>query len=184
MLRLETLALAFAFAAPAMAAEKGMPQLDFSTYPPQLFWLAVTFIALYALMVRVALPRIGGMIEERRSRIASDLDRAQELKDDTDRAIAAYESELAEARGKAHAIVQEKRNELTAEIDGERASLDKEIAAKVMKAEKAIASARDKALGQVGDVAAGLAGDIVAQLAGLKVTKADVARAVARAGSK
>jgi len=184
MLRLETLALALVLAAPAMAAEKGMPQLDFSTYPPQLFWLAVTFIALYALMVRVALPRIGGMIEERRSRIASDLDRAQELKDDTDRAIAAYESELAEARGKAHAIVQEKRNELTAEIDGERASLDKEIAAKVMKAEKAIASARDKALGQVGDVAAGLAGDIVAQLAGLKVTKADVARAVARAGNK
>jgi len=184
MLRFKIFALALVLATPAIAAEKGMPQLDFSTYPPQLFWLAVTFIALYALMVRVALPRIGGMIEERRSRIASDLDRAQELKDNTERAIATYESELAEARARAHAIVQEKRNELTAEIDAERTSLDKEIAAKVMKAEKAIASARDKALGQVEDVASGLAGDIVAQLAGLKVTKADIARAVARAGGK
>jgi F-type H+-transporting ATPase subunit b len=184
MLRLKALALALVLATPAMAAEKGMPQLNFSTYPSQIFWLAVIFIALYALMVRVALPRIGGMIEERRSRIASDLDRAQQLKDDTERAIATYESELAEARARAHAIVQEKRTELTAEIDAERAGLDREIAARVGKAEKAIAAARDKALGQVEKMAGDIAGDIVAQLAGLKVTKADVAKAVTRTGGK
>ncbi len=186
MLRLKTLALALLLAAPAMAAEpkEGMPQLNFHTYPTQIFWLLIIFVVLYQLMVRAALPRIGGMIEERRGRIASDLDRAQELKDDTERAIASYEAALAEARAKAHAFVQEKRDALTAEMDAERAGLDKEIATKVGKAEKAIAATRDKALGQVQDVAATVAGDIVSQLTGIKVSKAEVQKAVAGAGGK
>jgi F-type H+-transporting ATPase subunit b len=177
-------ALALVLATPATAAEQGMPQLDFSTYPSQLFWLAVFFFALYMVISRVALPRIGGMIEERRTRIASDLDRAQELKDDTERAIATYESELAEARSKAHAIVQHKREEMTAELDAERADLDEEIAARLARAEKAIASTRDKALGKVERMAADVAGEIVAQLAGIKVSRDEVARAVSRAGGK
>ena len=186
MLRLRTLALALLLATPAMAAEpkEGMPQLNFHSYPTQIFWLLIIFVVLYQLMTRAALPRIGGMIEERRGRIASDLDRAQELKDDTERAIASYEAALAEARGKAHAYVQEKRDALTAEMDAERAHLDKEIADKVTKAEKAIAATRDKALAQVKDVAASVAGDIVGQLTGIKVSKAEVQEAVAHAGGK
>ncbi len=186
MLRLKTLALALLLATPAMAAEpkEGMPQLNFHSYPTQLFWLLIIFFVLYQLMTRAALPRIGGMIEERRSRIASDLDRAQELKDDTERAIASYEAALAEARAKAHAYVQERRDALTVEMDGERGHLDKEIADKVAKAEKAIAATRDKALGQVKDVAGSVAGDIVGQLTGIKVSKAEVQKAVARAGGK
>lgn len=185
MLRLRTLALALLLATPAMAEPKeGMPQLNFHSYPTQLFWLFIIFVVLYQVMKRAALPRIGGMIEERRSRIASDLDRAQELKDDTERAIAAYEAALAEARGKAHAYVQEKRDALTAEMDAERVQLDKEIADKVAKAEKAIADTRDKALAQVKDVAGSVAGDIVGQLTGIKVSKAEVQKAVARAGGK
>jgi len=185
MLRLKTLALVLLAATPALAEPKeGMPQLNFHSYPTQVFWLLIIFVVLYQLMTRAALPRIGGMIEERRSRIASDLDRAQELKDDTERAIASYEAALAEARAKAHAYVQEKRDALTAEMDTERAHLDKEIADKVAKAEKAIAATRDKALAQVKDVAGSVAGDIVGQLTGIKVTKADVLKAVARAGGK
>jgi len=159
-----------------------MPQLKSESYPSQLFWLAVIFIALYALMVRVALPRIGGMIEERRSRIASDLDRAQELKEDTERAIAGYEASLAEARAKAHAIAQENRAGLAAELDAERTRLDAEIADRIAKAERQIATARNKALGQVKTVAAAVAGDIVARLAGVKVAKAEIEKAVSRAG--
>jgi F-type H+-transporting ATPase subunit b len=184
MIRLTLLALAAALATPAMAAEKGMPQLDPSTFMPQLVWLAIIFTCLYLIVSRVALPRIGGMIEERRSRIESDLDRAQELKDDTEKVIASYEAALAEARGKAHAIMQERRAALGAEIDAERARLDEELALRVAKAEKAIGVARDKALSQVAGIASGIAGDIVAQLTGIKVAKAEAAKAVARLTGK
>ena len=184
MSRLETVALALVLATPAMAAEKGMPQLNPSTFAPQLVWLAIIFTGLYFIMSRVALPRIGGMIEERRSRIESDLDRAQELKDDTERAIANYEAALAEARARAHAIAQEKRSALAAEVDAERGRLAAEITARVARGEKAIAAARDKALGQVAGIAADIAGDIVGQLTGMKVAKADAAKAVARIAGK
>ena len=78
-----------------------MPQLDFSMWPPQLIWLAITFGVLYILISKFALPKIGGTIEQRQNRIANDLDEAQRLKDDTEKAIAAYEAALAEARAKA-----------------------------------------------------------------------------------
>ncbi|HHI81664.1 MAG TPA: F0F1 ATP synthase subunit B', partial [Rhizobiales bacterium] len=42
-----------------------MPQLDTSTFMPQLVWLAITFFVLYVIMTRLALPRIGGAIEQR-----------------------------------------------------------------------------------------------------------------------
>ena len=54
-----------------------MPQLDISTWPPQLFWLAVTFIALYFVISRVAIPRTGGVIALRKSTIDGDLASAQ-----------------------------------------------------------------------------------------------------------
>ena len=56
-----------------------MPQLDFATFPPQLFWLAITFIVLYVLMAWVGLPRVGGVIAARRNRIDGDLEKAAQM---------------------------------------------------------------------------------------------------------
>ncbi len=158
-----------------------MPQLDFSTFSPQLIWLAITFIGLYLLMARVALPRIGGVIEQRQSKIADDLDAAQSLKNETDKAIAAYEQALAEARAKAHAIAQENRDKLNAEVEAERAKVDAEIAEKVAKAEEAINAMKASALKDVQRIAGDVAGDIVAQLTGAKVTKKAVTAAIDKA---
>ena len=76
----------------------GLPQLDAHTFAPQLFWLVLTFVALYFILSKVALPRIGEVLEERADRIARDLGAAQRLKDDTDKALADYEKALADAR--------------------------------------------------------------------------------------
>jgi F-type H+-transporting ATPase subunit b len=155
-----------------------MPQLDPSTFSPQLIWLAITFIGLYFVMARVALPRIGNAIEHRRDRIANDLDQAQALKEATDRAIAAYEERMAEARSKAHAMSQETRQKLKKEVDAERARIDAELAAKVASAEMRIAEVKDGALVEMEKVAGDLAGDIVTQLIGAKVTGGQAAKAV------
>ncbi len=174
-------ALTTSFAAAAHASEGGMPQLNPSTFSPQLIWLAITFIGLYFIMSRVALPRIGGVIEQRRSKIADDIDAAQSLKHETDKAIAAYEQALAEARAKAHAIAQENRDRLTAEVDAERAKVDAELAAKLAKAESQIAATKTAALKQVRNIASDIAGDIVGKLTGAKVTKAAVTKAISKA---
>jgi F-type H+-transporting ATPase subunit b len=158
-----------------------MPQLDPDTFSPQLIWLAITFIGLYFVMARMALPRIGNAIEHRRDRIANDLDQAQALKEATDRAIASYEERMAQARSNAHALAQETRQKLKEEVDGERARIDAELAAKVAAAEKRIAKVKGAALDDMQKVAGDLAGDIVAQLIGAKVTGAKAAKAVEQA---
>jgi F-type H+-transporting ATPase subunit b len=158
-----------------------MPQLDTSTWPPQLFWLAVTFIALYIVISRVVIPRTGGAIAKRKATVEGDLAQAQKFKADTDKAIQAYEATLADARARAHGIAQANRDKLAAEIDAERATLDQALGTKIAEAEKKIAAAKMKALGDVRGVAAELATSIVAELIGAKVTKAAAAGAVAKA---
>ena len=158
-----------------------MPQLDTTTWPPQLFWLAVTFIALYIVISRVVIPRTGGAIERRRATVEGDLAQAQKLKAETDKAVQAYEATLAEARARAHGIAQANRDKLAAETDAERAKLDRALGTKIAEAEKKITASKMKALGDVRAVAAELATSIVAELIGAKVTKAAAAGAVAKA---
>jgi F-type H+-transporting ATPase subunit b len=158
-----------------------MPQLDVNTWPPQLFWLAVTFLVLYFIISKIVIPRTGGVIEGRKNQIDSDLNAAQRFKADTDKAVADYEKALADARGKAQTIGKETRDRLSAEVDKERHKLDGELAAKIAAAEKTIQEARSKALASVTELATDIAADIVGQLTGTKVTKADAASAVAKA---
>ncbi|MCT8970326.1 F0F1 ATP synthase subunit B [Microbaculum marinisediminis] len=159
----------------------GMPQFDFSNYAPQIVWLAITFVALYVLMSKVALPRIATVIEHRRDRIASDLDAAARLKEETDEVIAAYEAELAEARGRAHEIAAETRDKLNSELAEERAEVEAGLAKKTAQAEKRIADTKAKAMAEVDSAAADAAAEIVTALTGLKPTKAEIDKAVVSA---
>jgi F-type H+-transporting ATPase subunit b len=168
-------------AATEHAAKPGMPQLDTSTWPSQLFWLAITFVALYIVISRVAIPRTGGVIEKRKATIDGDLAAAQKAKAESEKAAQAHEASLAEARGKANTIAADNRNTLNAELDGEKAKLDASLAAKIADAEKKIATARGKAMAGVEAMAADIAQSIVGELTGAKVTKADAASAVAKA---
>jgi F-type H+-transporting ATPase subunit b len=158
-----------------------MPQLNAADWAPQLIWLAITFIGLYFIMARVALPRFGAVIEQRRDRIAHDLDNAARLKEQTEQAIAAYEASLAEARARANGIAQETRNKLNAETERQRTALEERLAAKTAEAETTIGAAKDAAMAQVKDVAAEAAEAIVDKLVGGSVSRAKVTRAVAKA---
>jgi F-type H+-transporting ATPase subunit b len=163
--------------------QPGMPQLDIQTFAPQIVWLVITFVALYLLMARIALPRIATVIEHRRDRVANDLDAAARLKEETDEVIAAYETELAEARGRAHQIAAETRDKLNAELGEERAGIEAELAKKTAKAEKSIADTKAKALAEVDAAAAEAAAEIVTVLTGLKASKAEIDEAVVAARS-
>lgn len=159
-------------------SESGLPQLDTSTYASQVFWLVITFTALFLILWRISLPRIGQVIEERRDRIARDLDRASELKANSEAAIEAYESSLAEARGRAHTIAQETRDKLTAETDQTKADQEATLAAKLSKAEAQIAATKEKALQSVKEVAGDTAAAIVGQVLGEAADQSAVDSAV------
>jgi len=159
---------------------KVFPPLDPGTFAPQLVWLALTFGLLYVLLRRVALPRVGEVIEERRDRIRRDLEQAEKLKAETQRALASYEEALNDARAKANAVAKTMRETLAAEVDRERARVDAEIAARLAEAERRIADTKARALSSVGDIASEVAGAIVARLIGTEVSKDEVRRALVR----
>ncbi|HXG79076.1 MAG TPA: ATP F0F1 synthase subunit B [Methyloceanibacter sp.] len=155
-----------------------MPQLNPLDWAPQLIWLAVTFSILYLLMKYVALPRIGSVIEARAARIRSDLAAADKLRRETEEAIAAYEQALAEARQKAHTIVEDGRAKLKAEMEAERAKLENELSKKSSEAEARITEAKSSAMREVNAVAVDVAADIVQRLIGIAPPKAEIEKAV------
>ena len=158
-----------------------MPQLNPLDWGPQLIWLVITFGILYVLMKRIALPRIGGVIAARQARISGDLEQAERLHRETQEAIAAYEQALAEAKQKAHAIADQGRERLKAEMADDRAKLERQLSAKAAEAEKRIEKARVSALKDVNVVAADVATDLVKQLIGLTPSSAEAEKAVVAA---
>ena len=155
-----------------------MPQLEPLDWAPQLIWLVVTFGILYVLMLKVALPRIGSVLDMRRAHIARDIETAETLRRETEEAIAAYEQAIAEAKQKAQNIAQEGRAKLNEEIAAERAKLDRELAAKSKEAEARIDEAKASALKEVNKVAADVAADIVQRLIGVAPSGPELAKAV------
>lgn len=143
-----------------------MPQLAVETFASQLVWLGITFVVLYLIMAKVVVPRIGGILEDREQRIRADLDKAEELKADTDRAIAEYEAKLAEARASASEMIAGMKAEVNAEIDKRRAEIDAELEARQAEAEKQIASQRETALGNLDDIARSVTSALVEKLGG------------------
>jgi F-type H+-transporting ATPase subunit b len=143
------------------------PPFDSSTFASQLVSLAIAFVALYIIVSRFALPRVGGVIDARQNAIEGDLVAAQKLKDESDAALKAYESELAAARSRAQAIGNETREKLNAASEAERKTLEDKLAHKLADAEKTIAATREAAMGNVRGIAAETAAAIVQRLTGI-----------------
>jgi F-type H+-transporting ATPase subunit b len=145
----------------------GFPPFQKETFASQLVSFAIAFALLYFIVSRFALPRVGGIIAAREGTIEKDLAEAQKLKDESDQALKAYETELAEARARAQAIGAETRDKLNAQADSERKALEASLAAKLTDAEKTIAATRATAMGNVRSIAADAAGAIVTRLTGV-----------------
>jgi F-type H+-transporting ATPase subunit b len=143
------------------------PPFDSSTFASQLVSLAIAFVALYLIVSRIALPRVGGVLDARQGAIEGDLAEAQKLKDASDAALKAYESELAAARSRAQAIGAETREKLNAAAEAERKTLEQRLTLKLADAEKAIAATRNAAMSNVRGIAADAAAAIVQRLTGL-----------------
>ena len=161
-----------------------MPQLNINDFAPQLVWLAISFVLLYLIMSRLALPRVGQILQERASRITSDLAAAARLREDTAKAIAEYEQALANAKARAQTIARQARDEMTRDIEGQRAEVDQTIALQMADAEKRINAMKEAALTHVGEIATDTAEALLARLLGKTVNRLELQSAVNEALGK
>lgn len=147
-------------------ADVGFPPFATETFAGQLIWLAITFVVLYTLLSKLVLPRLSGIIENRRALIAKDLDEAAAMKSRAEEAGAAYEKALAEAKGRAQALAQETRAKLSSESDARRKVLEADLAKRLADAETTIAAKKTEAMSHVRGIALDTATAIVERLTG------------------
>ncbi|MHA6691810.1 F0F1 ATP synthase subunit B [Devosia sp. A449] len=159
------------------------PPFDPATFPSQLLWLTITFAALYLLMSRIALPRIGGILEGRKAIIDADLAAADASRQKTDAAIAAYEAALAAAKSKAQGIASETRESIQADLAAKRSAVEADLTGKVTEAEARINTTKTEALTHVDEIATETAQSVVTQLVG-DVSADSVRAAVAKASKE
>ena len=169
---------------PTTEGHKAFPPFDPATYGSQILWLVITFGILYLVMSRVALPRIGSILDERSNRIGADLGEAERLKAETDAAVAAYEGALAEARQRAHGIAQASRDASKAEVDQHRAVLESDLEARVSAAETRISEVKARALADVDEIAREATAALVEALIGTGTAPAEVDAAVRSAAAE
>jgi F-type H+-transporting ATPase subunit b len=164
---------------PAEGGHGGFPPFQSQTFASQLIWLAIAFVLLYALMAKLALPRVAAIIESRHNRIEGDIAEAGKLKGQSDEAVAAYEKALADARARAQAIANETRDRQTAQAAASRKTLEDQLNVKLADAEKTIAATKQAAMANVRVIAEDAARAIVERLTGTAPNEKAVAAAVA-----
>ncbi|MGB3146775.1 MAG: F0F1 ATP synthase subunit B' [Paracoccaceae bacterium] len=158
----------------------GMPQLDFATFPNQIFWLVISLVIVYLILSRVALPRIGGILADRQSRIASDIAAAERLKEQAVEAEKAYNQALIDARNEAAKIVTAAKAEIQKGLDKAIVKADAEIAARSAESAKHIEEIRAGAVASVSAVAKDTTEALVSALGG----KADAKSVTAAVASR
>jgi F-type H+-transporting ATPase subunit b len=152
------------------------PPFQTENFAPQIFWLVIIFGLLYVLMSRIALPRVGGIIENRGAKIASDLSAAREMQSKAQAAAAANDENLRRRRDEAQGIGREAQNKIAAESARQRALAESQAAEKIRAADERIASAKTKALANVEQIAVDAAASIVEKLTGAKIDPAALAK--------
>ena len=160
-------------------AKPQFPPFNKDTFASQLIWLAVFFVAIYVVVSRLAIPRIGGIFAARAERIAGDLAEAEHLKAQSDAALEAYEKSLAEARERAQAVANQTREKLNGEAEARRKKLEGELNARLSAAESSIAATKTAAMANVRGIAAEAAAAIVQRLIGTQPAPQTVDEAVA-----
>ncbi len=144
---------AVSIAAETSEKSGGLPQFDTSSFPGQIFWLLLTFGIMYVLMSKIFLPKLGGIIEERRNRIADDYDQAAELKRQAEDAEKTYNQALADAKAKASSIAAQTRSQLDKEIAAMQAENEEKLTVQVAAAEQRIHAMKTQATAKVQEAA-------------------------------
>jgi len=159
-----------------------MPQLDPTFYVSQLFWLLVTFVALFFVMWKVALPRVSDILANRQNRMEQDLNRADALKNEADEVMTAYEAELANSRAKAHEELRGVQEQAARESAARTDELEAKLSVELADAEQRIGEQRQAALSNISGIATDLATASVERLIGETPDQTAVEQAVGQQG--
>ena len=153
-----------------------MPQLDFSTFLPQIFWLFISLSFLYIVLSRYALPRVSDVIEERKDIIAHDIDSAKEYSEESEKAIEELNLKLSEAKTSSQNLINKSIQDIKEDSEIKKSSLIKKINNEISEAEGEIKEKKETALAEISSISESLA---IEMLESLSVGEIDKGKIVA-----
>ena len=152
-----------------------MPQLDFSTFLPQIFWLFISLSFLYIVLSRYALPRVSDVIEERKDIIAQDIDSAKEYSEESEKAIEELNLKLSEAKTSSQNLINKSIQDIKEDSEIKKSSLIKEINNQILEAEGEIKEKKETALAEISSISESLAIEMLENLSVGKIDKGKIA---------
>ena len=90
----------------------GMPQLDFSTFPNQIFWLVVFCVVLFAIVKFFIIPRMEDIFANRRKIIDGNIAKAEEIRLRVSEIEKQIEEELQKAKSQCDEIMSNSGNNI------------------------------------------------------------------------
>ena len=151
-----------------------MPQLDFSTFLPQIFWLFISLSFLYIVLSRYALPRVSDVIEERKDIIAQDIDSAKEYSEESEKAIEELNLKLSEAKTSSQNLINKSIQDIKEDSEIKKSSLIKEINNQISEAEGEIKEKKETALAEISSISESLAIEMLESLSVGEIDKGKI----------
>ena len=152
-----------------------MPQLDFSTFLPQIFWLFISLSFLYIVLSRYALPRVSDVIEERNDIIAQDIVSAKEYTAESEKASEELKLKLSEAKISSQNLINKSLQEIKEDNEIKKSSLIKEINNEISEAESEIKEKKETALNEISSISETLAIEMLENLSIGKIDQGKIA---------
>jgi F-type H+-transporting ATPase subunit b len=156
-----------------------MPQLDFTSFASQIFWLLITFGTLYFIMAKFALPGVREVLQNRQIRIDEDLKKAEKLKNEAQLAEADFTSAVISAKEKALGILADVRQKVASESEKRHAKLNETFVRQEKEAAQRIEIVKKEVAEEMHVVSVQLSVDIVKTLVGIDVDKDEVEKIMA-----
>ena len=160
------------------AAEGGMPQLNPDYWVSQIFWVMLIFGTLYVILWKAILPKINENLENRKSQILTDLDEAQELKNQSEKKISEYNMILSKAKQDAKKILDETRKKINLNIKNKNNQFNLEIDKEIENAEKEIKTLKLSSIKDINKISIETSSEIVRKMVGTEVNASSVSAIV------
>ena len=175
----KSLALVFLFSTLSQSAETGgMPQLDPEFWISQIFWLVVSFGAMFLILSKIILPKISGNLESRKSQILENIEAAEKQRTESENKLKESEKFILNTNNEAKNYYNEARKKVIEDIDKKREILENEINEEIKSAEKEISDLRNNSKEKIHKIAIETSSDLVKQLIDAEINNSSISAIV------
>ena len=156
----------------------GMPQLNPEFWFSQIFWLIITFGLLFFVLSKFILPNISSNLENRKSQILNNIEKADEQRKESEVRLKEFEKIINDSKVQAKNIINDTKKKISNEINNKKKLLEEEINSEIVSIEKEINELKKRSPETINQIAVSTSSDLLKQIIGADVNKSNISAIV------